>query len=451
MVEDTKILEFLGDNGIVLDLSQDSLTWYWAMEMEGFSLKVKTNNLPKARQLVQLSNGNGFGLKVQELSSNMQSYLRVIANGKDIRNGRDDKSIPIPDPPKILSDTQIQCIQGLLQKGNGTPATATQINRPTKTILGKPVVTNLPQIVIKNVPKVPKFPTDGWKEVGVKSSKTNKQATSLSPKTSPKKPQNSFELLIEDMDEQEIDLNEEETPLHQQQVENKTDKKEPTDPQESEKVVERVDQVKRYTLLKKSLGDRDIWPKNERRTMIDALVGPMLKVGYAEAGDFLVDLLKHTNEQIQDMMITQSPSGSVKVHIPAEETQETKGEEKATEKVLSPHLQPHSILPPTSALGEEAKTEPNNNPLTQPHSLTSLEQTNSSEDHELDAKHTDQDQGTTIEEEPFTPNKDRPPEDHTPERSTFRTEAKQSNTKVPKTLRSFFSPSPLTINDDRRQ
>ena len=132
MVRDEQILHMFSEFGVQLDLSTDTLAWYWAIEIEGFALKIRTNHLPRARQIIQLKSDNLFGLGIHEMNNTIQTHLRVIANGVEHQGDREEKLVLKPEPPKILTETQIQSIKGKLQQPSG-------LSNPSqdKTILGK--------------------------------------------------------------------------------------------------------------------------------------------------------------------------------------------------------------------------------------------------------------------------------------------------------------------------
>ena len=207
-------------------------------------------------------------------------------------------------------------------------------------------------------------------------------------------------------------------------------------------------QVTRYSQLRKTLMKRGIWPKKEQTTMIDSLVTPLLRIGYGEAGDLLEDLLKLSNAEIQEELTRQSPIGretnqATKVGIPDNQ-----------EKEASTDNTPPS-LPTLPSSTEETKLDEDTSLLTTANSppLREHEASVTTIDQDLDHKHTEQDQETTtlLGIEPFTPNKDRPPEAQTPERTQRPTEVKQSNSKGVRNIKNYFPPTPLSIENDLGQ
>ena len=65
--------------GVELDLQTSSMEWFFGAEAEGFTLKIDTTNLSKARELLTLRDKIGFDLGIGELTARQQSHLRLIA------------------------------------------------------------------------------------------------------------------------------------------------------------------------------------------------------------------------------------------------------------------------------------------------------------------------------------------------------------------------------------
>jgi len=156
---------------VEIDLKTVSIDWYFGTEAEGFTLKIETADLSKAREVLLLRERIDFDLGIGELTATQQSHLRLIATTPKNNVTAHQYRYPKPMLRKILSETQLMEIKKNGQHSPGNPPP----KAPEKTILGKEVQAVSPKPPLEGG-------KDAWKEVGKNTKKKNKTPTA-SPST----------------------------------------------------------------------------------------------------------------------------------------------------------------------------------------------------------------------------------------------------------------------------
>jgi hypothetical protein len=280
---------------VEIDLSLVSIDWYFGTEAEGFTLKIETTDLSKAREILLLRERVNFDMGVGEMTASQQSHLRLIAttpkSGMTANQSRHTK----PILRKILSESQIAEIK---KNGPHPPGNPPQ-NTLEKTILGKDVPAS--------TPKPPDGETkDEW--TGVGKGKKNKKGFSAPPSSSvqPGKVSaaNAFEIL-EDQEEDEVVDDTQEEKKHEK--EEKEGKEADAPEGKSQKQIEALAELKEKNATKKKfksmrrlLSKMQLWGRQETSTMVEAYIAVITGLGYDIANDTLENLLRLEKENIRE-------------------------------------------------------------------------------------------------------------------------------------------------------
>jgi hypothetical protein len=104
-VEAIHIRSFLDTWGIQLD-PLDKLDFFHGSDAEGYTLRIQTLSLPKARAILQLHGKEGFDFEVSEMSNVLQKNLRLIATTPNIPKETLVQRFPKPTIFSILTDKQ---------------------------------------------------------------------------------------------------------------------------------------------------------------------------------------------------------------------------------------------------------------------------------------------------------------------------------------------------------
>ena len=345
-IEPEQIGEIFREWGVNLDLSTISLEWFFATEAEGFTLKVQTTDLVKARELLELRDRKDFEFSVGELTAAQQSHLRLIATTPkgDMETTR--TRYPKPKAPDILTETQLSEIK----RSVSNPLPGSQPHKEVeKTILGKIVSPTLPTAS-------PASAQEGWNQVGKK--KSNKEQN-VPPKNgaSDKKTgekDNAYTVLeqlaseeVGEHDTKDGDLDEDD----KEEEKGKSSRKKSTKMKEAAKERTAKDAShKKFDILKKQLTKKKLWG-TETTTMVDAYIAHYMALGYDITNDNLESLLLLTKEEIKD---------KVKAAVTGEDSSEEK--KGAPEEAANPPLQPTSNVDTNRIHEEETKMEMDGDP-----------------------------------------------------------------------------------------
>jgi hypothetical protein len=284
-----------------------------------------------------------------------------------------------------------------------------------------------------------------WTEIGKGGKQSRKKTDKDEPRVDHQNTNtNTFSLLVKD-GEEEVDMESEadtdEDNVVADQLDNEAvEKKEKTKDMNSLARKERRDQVTHFNQMRRDINKRDVWTKKERRTILDAFLKPLLKLGYGVAGDALQDLLRLTDHQIRDT-VALSIAGEVEE---AAEKENVSGGE-ITKTATPPHRE--------EGKGEEIP------PVVEQLSPQETDKAKQDTDEFAglwgdilamqDEKTGDSTGGTP--QTPIFPHKDKPPEEPSIDATLHDTEVKQSNSKNTKNnITDFFRPSPPLAENDLR-
>ena len=183
--------------------------------------------------------------------------------------------------------------------------------------------------------------------------------------------------------------------------------------------------------MRKTISDRNVWPRKESRTILGAYLEPLLVLGYGEAGDALQDLLKLTDEQIRDA-VAASISGKV------EDSEVKGGEPQGGEDTATP-LAPVIEVETKEEVPPVVMHEP-------PKEAVDTEQiTPEQEEVVWDIFATQIEEGGAslggIPQAPLTPHIEKPPEETSSEATPPASVVQQSNSKN-SNITDFFRPTP---------
>jgi hypothetical protein len=345
-VEPEQIGEIFREWGVNLDLSTVSFDWFFATEAEGFTLKVQTTDLVKARELLELRDRKDFEFSVGELTAAQQSHLRLIATTPkgDMETTR--TRYPKPKTPDILTETQLSEIK----RSVSNPLPGSQPHKEVeKTILGKVVSPTTPTAS-------PASAQVGWKEVGKKkmNKEQNVPPTNGASEEQKGEKENAYavleELASEEVGEQDM-LDEK----HDQ--EDKEEEKGISSRKKSTKMLEAAKERtakeasrKKFDALKRQLTKMKLWG-TETTTMVDAYVAHFMMLGYDTTNDNLESLLKLSREEIKD---------NVKAKVTGEDSSE--GKKGTPEKSANPPQKPTSNIETNRVQEEETKMEVDGEP-----------------------------------------------------------------------------------------
>ena len=338
-VEPQQVQEIFKYWGVEIDLKTTSIGWFFGAEAEGFTLKIETSNLSKARELLNLRDKIDFDLGIGELTAMQQSHLRLIATtprNKEVTQTR----FPKPRTHKILSDTQVMEIQRCAQNLSNN----SQRSEGGKTILGKEV---------SEAPNNPSKESEGWEDCKSKNKRKNTQSTPPPKATHDqeeisKNPYGSLVGQEQDSSEEDASMEEEQESKEQEGTEEKTSKK-----KSKRKVAAEQEQKEKQAIhnnfkdLKKQLTNLQLWGRGETSTMVEAYVGRITELGYEVANDQLTHLLTLTKEEIVKEVASSITSGV------------TPGTQKETitENKVSQTVEPTQNAPTTQISEEESKVE----------------------------------------------------------------------------------------------
>ena len=285
--------------GLELDLKTVTIDWYFGVEAEGYTLKIETADLSKAREILLLRERLDFDMGVGELTAMQQSHLRLIATTPKSDTTVGQHRYPKPTLQKILSETQIMEIKKSGQYSPGNPPPKS----PEKTILGKKVPAES-----QESPLVEK--KDEWKDVE-KTNNNKKKKKNKTPTASISTAQtgeisnlNAYGVL----GDQEGDEMEEESPSEEENEKEKKEEKEaPSPKKKSQKRIDAEDEQKeknaiqdKFKSLRKRLSAMKLWGRAETATMVEAYIVAITVLGYEVANDELEHLLGLEREKIKE-------------------------------------------------------------------------------------------------------------------------------------------------------
>ena len=296
-VEATDIRTIMNTWGISLDLSADKVDFFHGSEAEGFSVRIQTTSLQKARALLQLHGKEGFDFEVSEMSNFLQKHLRLIATSPSMSKETLTQRFPKPIFVPILTETQKREIMVCAGKNPSLPLQpeipAADVYKEV-TILGQPL--DKPNPTVATTILRPSS-TENWNQV---KSKGSKRASHTPQKATGFNITQSFGQL----EDQGEDMEEEEP--EKQTVERESVDSEPTKKGKQEKTKKQreteVRETERdlYYKKRKELARRNIWGTAETPTLVESICVPYLPLGYGAVADRLDALLKLTDKEIRD-------------------------------------------------------------------------------------------------------------------------------------------------------
>lgn len=292
-MEPEQVREIFGEWGVTIDLHTVNLDWFFGTEAEGFTLKIETSDLFKARELLNLKDKQDFEFGIGELTATQQSHLRLIATSTKEDKEAIKSRHPKPHLPNILSETQLSEIK----KSVNNPHTSNQAHQRVEvTILGKEMTSTKP------VPG-----TNEWVETKNKKTKksleTPKGAAATQEKGGHK--DNAYAALGKQAEEEEEDQSMEDEggdEKDEEKVEEKSAKKK--SPKAMAAAAERAEKEashKKYDVQIRFLKTMKLWG-SETNTVVDAFGQTLGELGYDCANDLLEDLLIRNREEIKELV-----------------------------------------------------------------------------------------------------------------------------------------------------